>query len=299
MNYYNKVIDLPGEIWKPVPIEGFEGYSVSNKGRVKREMIEKFFLKDKSVRLFPEMLIKQRVGNNGYLKVNLYSGDKTLTRSVQRLVGLAFVENPNHYSQLNHKDENPLNNDAENLEWVSPKQNSNYGTRTERMRQAVSILNARKEAKRLYPKLPSYEIIKILPMPKNSFLSILNLMNYMYNSIENKMKHYTNWEEIFLSNTDEVLYDIYIKQKSVIGIGMTKWLCVIAALKQPDLIDKSCIKEFCDNSYLKYFFSTDISILPEFSLLKDIENKYKIDNTYIVDSQLPCGETLFINGYCI
>lgn len=138
MSYYDTVIDLPGEIWKPVTIEGFDGYSVSNKGRVKRRTVEKFFLKDKSVRLFPEMLIAQRVGSNGYLKVNLYNGDKMLTRSVQRLVGLAFVENPHHYSQLNHKDENPLNNDAENLEWVSPKQNSNYGTRTERMRQAVT-----------------------------------------------------------------------------------------------------------------------------------------------------------------
>ncbi len=138
MNYYNKVIDLPGEIWKPVPIEGFEGYSVSNKGRVKREMVEKFFLKDKSVRLFPEMLIKQRVGKNGYLKVNLYCGDDMLTISVHRLVAMAFIENPNHYSQVNHKDENPLNNCVENLEWVSPKQNANYGTRTERMKQAVT-----------------------------------------------------------------------------------------------------------------------------------------------------------------
>ena len=38
---------------------------------------------------------------------------------------------------MNHKDENPSNNHASNLEWVTHKENLNFGTRTERARKAI------------------------------------------------------------------------------------------------------------------------------------------------------------------
>jgi hypothetical protein len=39
-----------------------------------------------------------------------------------------FLNNPNKYDQINHKDENKLNNCADNLEWCTAKYNINYGT---------------------------------------------------------------------------------------------------------------------------------------------------------------------------
>jgi hypothetical protein len=59
----------------------------------------------------------------------LYSKNgKAKRESVHRLVALTFIENPNNYPCVNHKDETRTNNNVENLEWCSHKYNSNYGT---------------------------------------------------------------------------------------------------------------------------------------------------------------------------
>jgi hypothetical protein len=65
----------------------------------------------------------------GYSKVKLRDYDgSTKMHSVHRLVANAFIPNPNNYPQVNHKDENPSNNCVDNLEWCTPKYNTNYGT---------------------------------------------------------------------------------------------------------------------------------------------------------------------------
>lgn len=45
---------------------------------------------------------------------------------VHRLVALAFVPNPHNYPEVNHKNEDGLDNRAINLEWVTSKQTSRY-----------------------------------------------------------------------------------------------------------------------------------------------------------------------------
>ena len=101
-------------------IVGFEGlYAVTSCGKVWSYRSKKF--------LQPYMV-------NGYLKVDLcYNGQKKKCR-VHRLVAEAYIPNPEGKSDVNHIDEfDKTNNCVNNLEWMTRKENINYGTRTERM----------------------------------------------------------------------------------------------------------------------------------------------------------------------
>lgn len=116
-------------------IIGYEGlYQISNYGNVKSL---NYHNTNKS------QLLKPSKNKYGYLRVTLCKNNKTKSYSIHRLVAISFIQNPNHYSIINHKDENPSNNNVENLEWCTCKYNSNYGTRNNRIKQN-NILTKRK-----------------------------------------------------------------------------------------------------------------------------------------------------------
>lgn len=110
------------EIFKD--IEGYEGYQVSNYGNVKSLGNDKT-RKDK--------ILKPAKTWYGYLRVGLWKQGKRKTHFVHRLVASAFIENPNNFCELNHKDEDKTNNIVDNLEWCTRLYNHNYGTINQRI----------------------------------------------------------------------------------------------------------------------------------------------------------------------
>ena len=113
------------ETWKE--IAGYEGiYEVSDQGRVKSLWHGK------------EKILKPGKTTRGYLKVNLYKDGHRKPLLVHRLVSEAFIPNPQGLETVNHKDEDKTNNKVGNLEWMSQKDNNNYGTRNKRAGDALS-----------------------------------------------------------------------------------------------------------------------------------------------------------------
>ena len=110
------------EKWKD--IVGYEGcYQVSNYGRVRSGRRVNSY-----GRVVPAKLRKQTINKNGYAYVGLSKHGLRKNMTVHRLVAFAFVDNPKGYSTVNHKDENKLNNNSSNLEWMPLAENLRYGT---------------------------------------------------------------------------------------------------------------------------------------------------------------------------
>ena len=109
------------EEWRPV--KDYEGlYEVSNHGRVRR--IKKW---DGHSKFFQCCEIRRATDNGyGYLIISLSKQHKKQNHYVHRMVAEAFIENPNRYPQVNHLDYNTKNNFADNLEWCTAKQNTQY-----------------------------------------------------------------------------------------------------------------------------------------------------------------------------
>ena len=124
------------EVWRD--IEGFEGlYQVSDQGRVKSlERKVKHWCGGE--RIQKERILKPGMDKGGYLIVNLCAGGKRKTLKVHRLVCGAFLPRAEGKDAINHKDEDKTNNNVWNLEWVSHKENCNFGTRNERIAKANS-----------------------------------------------------------------------------------------------------------------------------------------------------------------
>ena len=58
-----------------------------------------------------------------YNVINLRKNNQKKSFQVHRLVAKAFIPNPNDFPIVNHKDENPLNNKVDNLEWCTQQHN--------------------------------------------------------------------------------------------------------------------------------------------------------------------------------
>ena len=123
------------ETWKEVG--GYSGlYEVSNLGRV-RSLGRPCNAKNGSIQRKRARILTQEITIHGYCRVRLYDlNGKAKHFAVHRLVMAAFVGESD--LQVNHINEIKTDNRLHNLEYVTPAENCNHGTRNEKIRKGMA-----------------------------------------------------------------------------------------------------------------------------------------------------------------
>ena len=133
------------EIWKTAIYDGelYEGlYKVSNWGRILSLNYRNTGKAD---------LMNPYEDTGGYLRVELRKNGEYKTCLVHRLIAETFLPNPENKPHINHKiesdegkkinmvifnEDGTIDKERTTIEWVTPKENNDYGTRTERVAKA-------------------------------------------------------------------------------------------------------------------------------------------------------------------
>lgn len=101
--------NVNNEKWKAIPI--CHAYEVSNYGRVRNA---------------DGLILAPRKTKTGYQRIHFTIDGKRKDMYIHRLVAEAFCERTDGCDIVNHKDFNPANNHADNLEWTTQRGNVIY-----------------------------------------------------------------------------------------------------------------------------------------------------------------------------
>jgi hypothetical protein len=173
------------EIWKD--IKDYEGlYQVSNLGRIK-SLKRKVYAGNNKLRWqYEKILSNNKTNGRGYKIVSLSKENKAKNKYIHRLVAETFLENPNNYKYINHKDEKKENNCVDNLEFCSAQYNATYNN--------LHIRNGLKNRNNKYSKKimqldDSNIIIKEYPSIKEASRQMKVSFQSISNCLKGKQKH--------------------------------------------------------------------------------------------------------------
>lgn len=103
-------------MWEKFIYEGQEtDYSVSTEGEVRKDTTN---------------YILSQSSQQDYKFVGLIINGKQKRMRVHRMVALTFIDNPDNKPYVNHINGNRSDNNVENLEWVTPSENTQHAVRT-------------------------------------------------------------------------------------------------------------------------------------------------------------------------
>lgn len=170
------------------PLKEDENYLIYSNGELYSKKVNRF--------------LKGKIDNVGYKTYNLTlqekrsKSGKKLSKMVyaHRLVAEYFLENPNNYDIVHHKDGNRLNNNVENLEWVNSKQHNQHHNvnSTRKVTPKYFEKNLPGESWKVFPLNNLYEVSscgRVRNIKTNRLLKIDDFQKYQRVSLNDK-KHY-------------------------------------------------------------------------------------------------------------
>lgn len=160
-------------MWKD--IIGWEKYYEINEcGNVRNKITGKFIVGD--------------INNEGYERVCLYNKNNMPPKQRffrHRLVALMFIDNPNNYPEVNHKDANIHNNNIWNLEWCDKEYNENHSHKFGNKTYRPFVVKFKNDITKTYDSKP--KLAKELNVSRSLIRLWLNKTSQTYNkyNIEN------------------------------------------------------------------------------------------------------------------
>lgn len=110
-------------------IPGYEEYSANSDGHI---------ISNKSSKI-----LKARPTKDGYLKINVQNNGIYKTYKIHQLIAITFIGPYPKSKQVNHKNGIKTDNRAENLEYVTPKENINHAIKNGLMNNCLALLDER------------------------------------------------------------------------------------------------------------------------------------------------------------
>ena len=124
------------EIWKEIP--NYEGlYEASNKGRIKSLKRMVYNPRYGKVSWPEKILVQDQSHKKGYGRITLSKNGVQERKQIHYWIAITFIPNPQNKPCIDHIDDNPMNNSADNLRWVTWQENNEK----EHHRKALSEAN--------------------------------------------------------------------------------------------------------------------------------------------------------------
>lgn len=135
--------------------------------------------------------LTQVISNRGYARLILRINKVKVDFRIHRLVAEVYLENPNNYEQVNHKDGNKLNNHVSNLEWCSMSHNIRHAIDTGLMRTPQGIVHGMSKLK----ESDIAEIKRLYDTKEFTYAKLADKFNVTTSTIY-KVMHNITWKHL-------------------------------------------------------------------------------------------------------